>query len=125
MQDGVDAGEIVVHSGAVDTDQSTEVVLHRVKPPRREAEGPTEAPEIVVVARRGDGVAGESKVRHFAWHGRVLYVDEVQLVGALGDELAHSRGDGLVRVIREPLPADIDRRDDHHGRRLASAEERG
>jgi hypothetical protein len=31
----------------------------------------------------------------------------------------------LVRTIRGPPRADIDRRHDHHGRRLASAAERG
>src|SRR5205814_8430892 len=56
---------------------------------------------------------------------RAIEVDEVQLLRALGDELTRPGGDRLFGAIAEASSADIDRRDDHHGPRPASAGARG
>ena len=56
---------------------------------------------------------------------RAIEVDEVQLLRALGNELTRPGGDRLFGAIAEASSANIDRRNDHHGRRLASAGERG
>src|SRR5258706_8517035 len=49
----------------------------------------------------------------------------MQLLRAIRDELARSRGDALLGAIAEPPAAYIDGWHDHHGRRFASAAERG
>src|SRR6266566_2084213 len=49
----------------------------------------------------------------------------MELLRAVRDEVANPGDDALARTIRKPPSTDIDRRHDHHGRRFASAAERG
>ena len=70
----------------------------------------------------------EREVRELPALGAVE-IDEVQLQSALAHvterELARVQRSSHVAAIRDAAAADVDGRDDHHGRRRASADVRG
>ena len=51
-QHGVDAGQVVVHAGAVHADDLPQRIVDRREAPRRQSERAAEVPEVVVIAGR-------------------------------------------------------------------------
>src|SRR4026209_472246 len=55
-QDGMDAGQVVVHPRAMDTDDLSQRRLHQRKTLARHTERASEVAEVVVIAKARDGI---------------------------------------------------------------------